>query len=122
MSCASNNEEATTATIGCVHDRTDDHYSDEKTAKKGDKKDSSRWWKTTAWDGDIRGSPGSWARASWDYKVKCDEEQTPSGKERTQRAANVKLEEAKKSALREKRMSDLHIEKKSIRIVYRVFK
>jgi hypothetical protein len=111
MSCASNNEEATTATIGCVHDRTDDYNSDEKNPREGDNRDSARGWKKTAWEGDNRGSAGSWKRASCDYKVKCDEEQTPSGKERTQRAANVKLEEAKKSDLRYKRMSDLHIEK-----------
>jgi hypothetical protein len=113
MSCASNNEEATTATIGCVHDRSDDYYSDEKTAWEGDNRDSARRWKKTAWEGDNRDSASKWSRASWNYRVKCDEEQTQSEKERRQRAANVKLEEAKKDTLRYKMLSDLLIEKKN---------
>jgi hypothetical protein len=113
MSCASNNEEATPATIGCVHDRSDDYYSDEKTAWEGDNRDSARRWKKTAWECDNRDSASKWSRASWNYRVKCDEEQTQSEKERTQRTANVKLEEAKKDTLRYKMLSDLLIGKKN---------
>jgi hypothetical protein len=111
-SCASNNEEATTATICCVHDRSDDYYSNEKNAWEGDNRDSARRWKKTAWEGDNRDSASKWSRASWNYRVKCDEEQTQSEKERTQRAANVKLEEAKKDTLHYKMLSNLLIEKK----------
>jgi hypothetical protein len=100
MSCASNNEEATTATIGCVHDRSDDYYSDEETAWEGDNRDSARRW-STAWEGDNRDKAGTWSRASRNCRVKSDEEHKQSEKE--------KLEEAKKRDLRYKTLSNLLI-------------
>jgi hypothetical protein len=42
MSWASNNEEAMTATIGCVHDRSDDYYSEEETDWEADNKETAR--------------------------------------------------------------------------------
>jgi hypothetical protein len=94
MSCASNNEEATTATIGCVHDRSDDYYSDEE----------------TDWEDDNSASACKWSRDR-KYRVNCDEEHQQWEKERAPRAANVKLEEAKKSELRYKMLSKLLNEK-----------
>jgi hypothetical protein len=94
MSCATNNEEATTATIGCVHDRSDDYYSNEE----------------TDWEADNRERARKWSRAR-KYRVKCDEEHQQWEKERAQRAANVKLEEAKKSEFRYKMLSKLLNEK-----------
>jgi hypothetical protein len=44
MSWASDNEEATTATIGCVHDRSDDDYSEEETDWESDNLESARKW------------------------------------------------------------------------------
>jgi hypothetical protein len=101
MSCASNNEEATTATIGCVHDRSDDYYSDEE----------------TDWEADHRETARKWSRAR-KYRVKCDEEHKQWEKERAHRAANVKLEEAKKSELRYKMLSKLLNEKIKQRLMF----
>jgi hypothetical protein len=44
MSWASDNEEATTATIGRVHDRSDDDYSEEETDWEAENKESARKW------------------------------------------------------------------------------
>jgi hypothetical protein len=94
MSCASNNEEATTATIGCVHDRSDDYYSDEE----------------TDWEADNRESARKWSRER-NFRVKCAQDRQQWEKEKYQRAANVKLEEAKKSELHYKMLSKLLNEK-----------
>jgi hypothetical protein len=94
MSWASNNEEATTATIGCVHDRSDGYYSDEE----------------TDWEADNRESARKWSRDR-KFRVKCAEERQQWEKERAQRATNVKLEEAKKSEFRLKMLSKLLNEK-----------
>jgi hypothetical protein len=42
MSWASDNEEATTATIGCVHDISDDDYSEEETDGEAENLESAR--------------------------------------------------------------------------------
>jgi hypothetical protein len=94
MSWASNNEEATTGTIGCVHDRSDDYYSDEETDWEADNRESTRKWSHDR-----------------NYRVKCAEERQQWEKERAQRAANVKLEEANKSEFRFKMFSKLLNEK-----------
>jgi hypothetical protein len=44
MSWASDNEEATTVTIGCVHDRSDDYYSEEETDWVAENKETARKW------------------------------------------------------------------------------
>jgi hypothetical protein len=79
MCCASNNEEATTATIGCVHDRSDDYYSDEE----------------TDWEAGDRQSEQNWSRDR-NFRVKCAQDRQQWENEKYHRAANVKLEEAKK--------------------------
>jgi hypothetical protein len=94
MSWASNNEEATTATIGCVHDRSDDYYSDEE----------------TDWEADNRESARKWSRDR-KYRVKCAEEVRQWENAKAQRAANVKHEEAKKSEFRFKMLRQLLYEK-----------
>jgi hypothetical protein len=94
MSCASNNEEATTATIGCVHDKSDDYYSDEE----------------TDWEGDNRESAQK-LRRDRIIRVKCAQDRQQWEKEKYQRAANVKLEEAKNSELHYKMLSNLLNEK-----------
>jgi hypothetical protein len=94
MSFASNNEEATTAAISCIHDRSDDYYSDEE----------------TDWEADNRESARRWSRDR-KYSVKCAQDRQQWEKERAQRAANVKLEEAKKSELHYKMLSNLLNEK-----------
>jgi hypothetical protein len=94
MSWASNNEEATTAIIGYVHDRSDDYYSDEE----------------TDWEADNRESARNWSRDR-KFRVKCSEERQQWENERAQRAADVKLEEAKKSEFRFKMLSKLLNEK-----------
>jgi hypothetical protein len=83
MSWASNNEEATPATIGCVHDRSDDYYSEEE----------------TDWEADDNESTQKWSRDR-KYRVKCAEEVRQWEKAKAQRAANVKHEEANKSEFR----------------------
>jgi hypothetical protein len=90
MSWASNNEEATTATIGCVHDRSDDCYSDEE----------------TDWEADNREIARKWSRDR-KFRVKCHYERQEWDKERAQRATNVKLEGPKKSEFRFKMLSKL---------------
>jgi hypothetical protein len=94
MSLASDNEEATTATIGCVHDRSDDYYSEEETDWEADNKESARKWSRHR-----------------KYVVKCNYEHQEWEKARAQRAANVKHEEAKKSEFRLKMLSKLLNEK-----------
>jgi hypothetical protein len=94
MSWASDNEEATTATIGCVHDRYDDYYSEEE----------------TDWEADNKESAQKWSRDR-KYRVKCAEEVQEWEKAKAQRAANVKHEEAKKSEFRFKMLSKLLNEK-----------
>jgi hypothetical protein len=94
MSCASNNEEATTATIGCVHDRSDYYYSDEE----------------TDWQADDRESAYK-LRRDRIVRVKCAQDRQQWEKETYQRAANVKLEEAKKSELHYKMLINLLNEK-----------
>jgi hypothetical protein len=94
MSRASDNEEATTATIGCVHDRSDDYYSEEETDWEADNKESAH--------------KGSRARK---YMVKCEQEHQQWENAKAQRAANVKHEEAKKSEFRFKMLSKLLNEK-----------
>jgi hypothetical protein len=94
MSWASNNEEATTATIGCVHDRSDDYYSDGE----------------TDWEADNRESARKWSR-DMKYRVKCAEEVRQWEKAKAQRAANVKRKEAKKPEFRFKMLSQLLYEK-----------
>jgi hypothetical protein len=94
MSWASNNEEATTATIGCVHDRSDDYYSEEETDWEAADKESARKWSRDR-----------------NYRLKCDEEHQQWEKVKAQRAANVKHEESKKSEFRFKMLSKLLNEK-----------
>jgi hypothetical protein len=94
MRCSSDNEEATTATIGCVHDRSDDDYSEEETYWEAENKESAR-------------------RFSCDNQlmVKVHRELQELEKVKAQRAANIKNEEAKKSELRWKMLSKLLNEK-----------
>jgi hypothetical protein len=80
MSWASDNEEVTTATIGCVHDRSDDDYSEEETDWEADNKEIARKWSRDR-----------------KFMVKCEQECQEWEKAKAQRAANVKHEEAKKS-------------------------
>jgi hypothetical protein len=94
MSWASDNEEATTATIGCVHDRSDDYYSEEETDWEADNKESARKWSCDR-----------------KYMAKCKQEHQEWEKSKAQKAANVKNEEAKKSELRFKMLSKLLNEK-----------
>jgi hypothetical protein len=94
MSWVRNNEEATTATSGCVHDRSDDYYSGEETDWKADNRESAR----------------NWSRDR-KFRLKCAEERQQWENERAQRVANVKLEEAKKSEFRFKMLSKLLNEK-----------
>jgi hypothetical protein len=94
MSWASNNEEATTATIGCVHDRSDDYYSEEETEWEADDKESARKWSRDR-----------------KFMVKCAQEHQEWANARAQRVANVKHEEAKKSECRFKMLSKLLNEK-----------
>jgi hypothetical protein len=94
MSLASDNEEATTATIGCIHDRSDDYYSEEETDWEADNKESARKWSS--------------ARK---YMVKCEQEHQQWEKAKAQRAGNVKHEEAKKLEFRLKMLSKLLNEK-----------
>jgi hypothetical protein len=94
MSWVSGNEEATTATIGCVHDRSDDYYSEEE----------------TDWEADNKESAQKWSRDR-KYRVKCAEEVQEWEKARAQRDANVKHEEANKSELHLKMLSKLLNEK-----------
>jgi hypothetical protein len=94
MCCASHSEEDTTATIGCVNDRSDAYYSDEETDWEAENLESARKWTRDR-----------------NYRVKCDYENQHWEKEKAQRAANVKLEEAKKSELRYKMLSNLLNEK-----------
>jgi hypothetical protein len=94
MSWASDNEEATTATIGCVHDRSDDDYYEEETDWEADNLESAR-------------------KCSSDkqYMAKVHQEIGEWEKAKGQRAANVKHEEAKKSEFRLKMLSKLLNEK-----------
>jgi hypothetical protein len=94
MNWASNNDEATTATIGCVHDRSDDYYSEEEIDWEADDKESAQKWSSDR-----------------KYRVKCAEEVWQWEKSRAQRAAKVKHEEAKKSEFRFKILSKLLYEK-----------
>jgi hypothetical protein len=94
MSLASDNEDATTATIGCVHDRSDDYYSEKETDWEADNKESARKWSRDK-----------------KYMVKCHYERQKWEKTKAQRAANVKHEEAKKSEFRLKMLSRLLNEK-----------
>jgi hypothetical protein len=94
MSWGSGNEEATTATIGCVHDRSDDYYSEEDTDWEADNKESARKWSRDR-----------------KYIVKCHYERQEREKARAQRAGNIKHEEAKKSEFRLKMLSKLLNEK-----------
>jgi hypothetical protein len=94
MSWVSDNEEATTATIGCVHDNSDDDYSEEETDWEAENKETAQKWSHDR-----------------KYRVKCAEEVKEWEKARAQRAANVKHEEAKKSEFRLKMLSKLLNEK-----------
>jgi hypothetical protein len=94
MSLASDNEEETTATIGCVHDRSDDYYSEEETDWEADNLESARKWSS--------------ARR---YIIKCEQEHQQWEKAKAQRAANAKHEEAKKSEFCLKMLSKLLNEK-----------
>jgi hypothetical protein len=94
MSCASNNEEATTETIGCVHDRSDDDYSEEETDREAENLESAR-------------------KISHDrqYMAKVHRESSEWEKAKAQRAVNAKHEEANKSEFRLKMLSKLLNEK-----------
>jgi hypothetical protein len=94
MSWASDNEEATTATMGCVHDRSDDDYSEEETDREAENLRSARK-----------------INRDRQYMAKVHRESSEYEKAKAQRAANVKHEEAKKSEFRFKMLSKLLNEK-----------
>jgi hypothetical protein len=94
MRWASDNEEATSATIGCVHDRSDDDYSEKETDREADNLESAR-----KIDRDMQ------------YMANVHRENSEYEKAKAQRAANVKHEEAKKSEFRLKMLSKLLNEK-----------
>jgi hypothetical protein len=87
-------EEATTETIGCVNDRSDAYYSDEETDWAADDRETARKW--------------SQDRKYW---KKCDQVNKHWEKVIAKRTADVKLEEAKRSELRYKMLSNLLNEK-----------
>jgi hypothetical protein len=77
--------------LGCVHDRSDDDYSQKK---------------ETDWVADDKESARKWSRDR-KYMVKCHYERQEWEKARAQRAASVKHEEAKKSEFRLKMLSKM---------------
>jgi hypothetical protein len=73
VSWASDNEEATTATIGCVHDRSDDDYSEEE----------------TDWEAENKETMLKWSRDK-QHMIQVARECKEWEKAKTQRATNVK--------------------------------